>query len=56
MFLTMCTAGSFMRFMELQAHDYMAFMESCAYAIVQLNDLTDDGGRPTDPKVRVVDL
>jgi D-alanyl-D-alanine carboxypeptidase len=29
MFLTMCTAGSFMRFIDLQAYDYMAFMAAC---------------------------
>jgi D-alanyl-D-alanine carboxypeptidase len=38
MFVTMCTTGSFMRFLELQAHDYMSFMESCAHAIVSLTD------------------
>jgi CubicO group peptidase (beta-lactamase class C family) len=30
MFLTMCTAGSFMRFIEGLAYDYMQFMASCA--------------------------
>ena len=30
MFLTMCTAGSFMRFIEGLAYDYMHFMASCA--------------------------
>jgi D-alanyl-D-alanine carboxypeptidase len=39
MFLTMCTSGSFMRFIDLQAHDYMSFIESCAHAIVCLTDL-----------------
>ena len=34
MFMTMCTAGSFMRFIELQAHDYMSFMASCGQAAV----------------------
>lgn len=34
MFLTTCTAGSFMRFIELQAHDYMSFMASCGQAAV----------------------
>jgi D-alanyl-D-alanine carboxypeptidase len=29
MFLTLCTAGSFMRFIDLQAHDYMSFMAAC---------------------------
>jgi D-alanyl-D-alanine carboxypeptidase len=29
MFLTLCTAGSFMRFIDLQAYDYMAFMAAC---------------------------
>jgi D-alanyl-D-alanine carboxypeptidase len=30
MFLTMCTAGSFMRFIEVLAYDYMQFLASCA--------------------------
>jgi D-alanyl-D-alanine carboxypeptidase len=30
MFITMCTAGSFMRFIDLLAYDYMQFLASCA--------------------------
>lgn len=32
-FLTMRTEGSFFRFVELQAHDYTAFLEGCAHMI-----------------------
>lgn len=32
MFMTMCTQGSFMSFIDRQGHDYMAFMESCCHA------------------------
>ena len=39
MFLTMCTAGSFMRFIDLQAYDYMQFMASCAQAAVDITEL-----------------
>jgi D-alanyl-D-alanine carboxypeptidase len=39
MFLTMCTAGSFMRFIDMQAHDYMAFMATCAQAAADLAEL-----------------
>jgi len=39
MFLTMCTAGSFLRFIDLQAHDYMAFLESCAHAALDVAEL-----------------
>ena len=35
-FLTMCTAGSFMKFLEVQAHDYMTFLASCAHAALDL--------------------
>lgn len=36
MFMTMCTAGSFMRFIEQQAHDYMAFMAACGQSAVDV--------------------
>ncbi|WP_129780450.1 serine hydrolase domain-containing protein [Peristeroidobacter soli] len=39
MFLTMCTAGSFMRFIDLQAHDYMSFMASCAHSAIDALEL-----------------
>jgi CubicO group peptidase (beta-lactamase class C family) len=39
MFLTMCTAGSFLRFIDLQAHDYMAFLESCAHSALDVAEL-----------------
>lgn len=39
MFLTMVTRGSFMQFVNLQAYDYMAFMESCAHAALDLTEL-----------------
>ena len=32
MAMTMCTEGSFMRFIDIQGHDYMAFMETCCLA------------------------
>jgi CubicO group peptidase (beta-lactamase class C family) len=32
MFMTVCTEGSFMAFIDRQGHDYMAFMESCCHA------------------------
>ena len=39
MFLTMCTAGSFMRFIDMQAHDYMAFMAACGQAAADVAEL-----------------
>jgi D-alanyl-D-alanine carboxypeptidase len=39
MFLTTCTAGSFLRFIDLQAHDYMAFLQSCAHAVLDVAEL-----------------
>ena len=39
MFLTICTAGTFIRFLDLQAHDYMAFLESCAHAALDVAEL-----------------
>lgn len=39
MFMTMCTAGSFMRFIEQQAHDYMGFMAACGQAAVDVLEL-----------------
>lgn len=39
MFMTMCTAGSFMRFIDLQAHDYMAFMAACGQAAADVVEL-----------------
>lgn len=39
MFLTMCTAGSFLRFIDLQAHDYMGFLEACAHAALDVAEL-----------------
>ncbi|MET0151295.1 MAG: serine hydrolase domain-containing protein [Candidatus Binatia bacterium] len=39
MFLTICTAGTFLRFLDLQAHDYMAFLESCAHAALDVAEL-----------------
>lgn len=38
-FMTMCTRGSFMRFIDLQAHDYMSFMASCAQAAIDALEL-----------------
>jgi D-alanyl-D-alanine carboxypeptidase len=39
MFLTMCTAGSFMRFIDMQAHDYMSFMAACGQAAADVAEL-----------------
>jgi hypothetical protein len=39
MFMTMCTAGSFMRFIEQQAYDYMSFMAACGQAAVDAVEL-----------------
>jgi D-alanyl-D-alanine carboxypeptidase len=39
MFSTMCTQGSFMSFVEREAHDYMAFMGECANIIIRLAEM-----------------
>lgn len=39
MAMTMCTEGSFMRFIDIQGHDYMAFMETCCLAGVDALEL-----------------
>jgi CubicO group peptidase (beta-lactamase class C family) len=40
LFLTMCTAGSFMRFIEGLAYDYMHFMAACAQMAADAVDLS----------------
>lgn len=40
MFMTMCTEGSFMSFIDRQAHDYMAFMESCCHTALAAAELS----------------
>ncbi len=39
MFLTMCTRGGFMDFINVQGHDYMAFMESCGHVAIDAAEL-----------------
>lgn len=39
MFMTMCTAGAFMRFVDSEAHDYMAFLAACGQAAADLAEL-----------------
>ena len=39
MFMTMCTAGAFMRFIDFEAHDYMAFIAACGQAAADLVEL-----------------
>jgi CubicO group peptidase (beta-lactamase class C family) len=39
MAMTMCTEGSFMRFIDLQGHDYMSFMQTCCVAGVDALEL-----------------
>ena len=39
MAMTMCTTGNFMRFIDLQGHDYMSFMQTCCLAGVHALEL-----------------
>ena len=39
MAMTMCTTGSFMRFIDLQGHDYMSFMQTCCLAGIHALEL-----------------
>lgn len=40
MFMTVCTRGSFMRFIELEAHDYMGFLAACGQGAVDAIEFT----------------
>jgi CubicO group peptidase (beta-lactamase class C family) len=40
MFMTLCTAGAFMRFIDFEAHDYMAFLAACGQAAADLVELS----------------